>query len=532
MTKKIFYSIVMCIAVCVFSQTAYAANIATDNITDYSIQVAKMLKSTDRLKTQAVELNIDESLYIIGQSNNDVSNMNFYGMCGCVTGPDNRFVLAFDNYENLIDALTILKCDEDIIYVQQDCIVELQEDNLDGKEIFDAEEKELSWGKSALKLSGYVDYLMSKNDADDVIVAVVDSGISDIDYLSEKLVSGYDFVKNTSDATVDIHPQSHGTFLSSIIADCTNGLGIYIMPVRVMAYSTGSLINVVNGILYSADNGADVINVSIGGRISDCVALDDAVAYADSMGSIVVVSAGNEGLDTEGYCPSHNQSAVTVSSVDEELKFASGFSNYGDAIDFTAPGVNINGYNAKGKVTTLSGTSMSAAYISACFALLKYGNKYSENDRLIACLEKYSLDLGVPGWDMQYGCGIPQMDLYITDDEYEENDDVIEVIPTVNEVVIISMPFNVKYKYKSDGIPVLDGMVVMVIYSDDTYRFIDDFSEFVIEQKVNTSKVGKSLFMLSYNDIIVECEVEVYYTWWQFIIYYILGGWLWNHILF
>ena len=90
----------------------------------------------------------------------------------------------------------------------------------------------------------------------------MDTGVSSHSFLSGRLLSGYDFVdldKNPSD------PKGHGTHVAGTIVDCTPGLSVKILPIRVLGINGGTSINVGNGIRYAADHKASVINLSLGG---------------------------------------------------------------------------------------------------------------------------------------------------------------------------------------------------------------------------------------------------------------------------
>ena len=230
-----------------------------------------------------------------------------------------------------------------------------------------------------------------------------------IDFIKNNLVEGYDFFNNDSDATDDTSDDSHGTFLASIVVDCVGNLPIKIMPVRVLNAKEASLINVVNGIIYAVDNGADVINVSLYAVLKNCKALEDAVAYAEENNVTVVVSAGNSKNDVQYFCPSHCETALTVASVNSDLIFSESFSNFGNGIDPAAPGENISGYNASGETSTLNGTSMSAAFVSAAAAMYRLDNPDCNTADVRTALTSTAQDLGASGKDICYGWGIPKL---------------------------------------------------------------------------------------------------------------------------
>lgn len=362
--------------------------IVSDN-TAFAIETAEMINEAE---------NSASMLRIIGKTRNPNFDFEKFVSADAVVSEDGRFVLQFKSENELLACLKELESDPEIIYAERDV------------PIFTAALEEstenLSWGVSAIEADIYSESILDFVDGNTATVAIIDSGCKDVDFIKEKLVAGYDFIDNDTDATNDTSDDSHGTFLASIVTDCTKILPVKIMPVRVLSSKTGSLINAVNGIYYAVDNGADVINISLGGKLKDCSSLDDAVAYATDNSVSVVVCAGNARSDIETYCPAHIKSAVTVSSVNEENSFSARFSNFGSSIDIAAPGEDIVGYNALGEKVVLSGTSMSAAFVSAAAAICKLANPGFTPEQIQTSLTNAAEDFGDPGWDKYYGYGV------------------------------------------------------------------------------------------------------------------------------
>lgn len=181
-----------------------------------------------------------------------------------------------------------------------------------------------------------------------VVVAVIDTGVTHKGKVVEDLVEAnfikpYNFITKTTDANDD---NGHGTHVASTIAEVANnglgGIGVApkasIMPLKVLSRTgSGSLADVAAAILYAADNGAKVINMSLGGPYPAKV-LEDAVNYAHSKGVIVVCAAGNSGPreDTVGY-PAAYKNAVAVSSVDAVGELA-WYSSWGPEVKIAGPG--------------------------------------------------------------------------------------------------------------------------------------------------------------------------------------------------
>lgn len=189
-------------------------------------------------------------------------------------------------------------------------------------------------------------------DGDGVIVAVLDTGVAYEDYqrfhrvpdlAGVKFVKPFDFVANDAHANDD---HGHGTHVTGTIAQTThNGIGVagiaravQIMPLKVLAANgTGSVAAIADAIRYAADNGAKVINMSLGGRFPSKI-LERAVTYAHKKGVTVVCAAGNAGRGKVGYPAAYDDAvAVAATQYDETTTF---YSNWGKALDISAPGGN------------------------------------------------------------------------------------------------------------------------------------------------------------------------------------------------
>jgi thermitase len=217
----------------------------------------------------------------------------------------------------------------------------------------------------------------------DIIVAVVDTGVdlSHPDLKNKIQSSGKDFVNNDNDATDD---SWHGTFVAGIIgAQNDNGEGIAgvawnckILPVKVLdAAGVGSTDKVVSGILWAADNGAAVINLSLGAE-TGTETLRGALKYAYDKGVVIVAAAGNSNGNVF-YPAAYDTYVLSVAATDYNDARAA-FSNFGARIDVAAPGVRV-----LSTVPTWyfgpdvlpygfgDGTSFSAPHVSGLAALIK-----------------------------------------------------------------------------------------------------------------------------------------------------------------
>jgi thermitase len=236
-------------------------------------------------------------------------------------------------------------------------------------------------------------------------IAVLDTGV---DYnhpdLDGKTIRGYDFVDN------DYYPMDlngHGTHVAgTAAAETNNGTGIAgmapntrILAVRVLdASGNGSLADIADGIRYAADQGAEVINLSLG---CDCstTTLKNAVDYAWNKGSVVVAAAGNDGVSTT-FEPASYANVIAVGAVDSNDRRAS-FSNYGSWVDVTAPGVDIAATVPNNGYSYMSGTSMASPHVAGLAGLL--ASQGRTNVQIRAAIEQTADPISGTGTYFEHG---------------------------------------------------------------------------------------------------------------------------------
>lgn len=242
-----------------------------------------------------------------------------------------------------------------------------------------------------------------------IIIAVIDSGVdpSHPD-LAAKLLPGYNYLNRNTD-THDV--LGHGTAVAgtaAAISDNQTGVaGIAwrnpVLPLVVLNssnYATYS--DIASAIIFAADNGAKVINISIGGS-SYSSTLQSAVNYAWNKGVVIVASAMNNSSSTPMY-PAALDNVIAASATDKSDNFAS-FSNYGQWIDLSAPGVSILTTSNGGSYGSWSGTSFSSPIIAGLAALVFSAKPTLTNAQVIDLMRQNSDDLGVIGYDNYFGHG-------------------------------------------------------------------------------------------------------------------------------
>jgi len=242
----------------------------------------------------------------------------------------------------------------------------------------------------------------------EIIVAVIDTGV-DLDHfdLVSNLIPGRNFLEPSLTPQDD---HGHGTLVSGIIAAQGNNsygkAGVVwntkIMPLKVLdSQGDGTIEHIAEAIIYAADNGAKVINLSLGGDTSYNV-IRDAIMYAYEKGVLVIGATGND--NSQVVYPAAYREVMAVGAIDNHGNKA-GFSNFGEEVSLVAPGVSVLGTKLNGDVENGSGTSFSTAYVSGAAALLLAIDPNLTNDQIQWLLESSATDLGTLGWDQESGYG-------------------------------------------------------------------------------------------------------------------------------
>ena len=249
-----------------------------------------------------------------------------------------------------------------------------------------------------------------------VVVAVVDTGVAPAPDLAGRLLPGWNVIAGSAAAEDD---NGHGTHVAGTIAE-VEGNGVAesgvapdasILPVKVLDSSgSGSDSDVAAGIVWAADHGARVVNLSLGGPETSTV-LADAVAYARHQGVVIVAAAGNDG-GAVGV-PARLAGVIAVGAIDSALVRAP-FSAGGRALDLVAPGVAILQETLDGEGgfadRLLSGTSMASPHVAGVAALALAAGRAATPAGLARLLARTALDLGPPGKDSAYGAGLVRAD--------------------------------------------------------------------------------------------------------------------------
>jgi subtilisin family serine protease len=225
-------------------------------------------------------------------------------------------------------------------------------------------------------------------------------------------VAGWDFYNGDA---IPADDNGHGTHVAGIAAAVgNNGVGIAgvgqavrVLPLKVLSSAgAGYDYQVAEAIIYAANLGARVINLSLGGYSLGAYVFD-AVAYAHQRGALLVAASGNDGRASPFY-PAAYDHVLAVGATDQANQRAS-FSNFGPHLDFAAPGAAIFSTLPGAGYGNMWGTSMAAPHVAGAAAVLAGAGGHRSPESIVEALRATALDLGAPGHDPEYGSGLPQV---------------------------------------------------------------------------------------------------------------------------
>ncbi len=242
-----------------------------------------------------------------------------------------------------------------------------------------------------------------------ISVAILDTGVDTTHPdLAGVVIRGWDFIAN-NDETMDEH--GHGTAMAGIVAATMNNeegiagvaSGTRILPVRVLdSTGMGTYIDVARGLIYAADQGVQVINLSFGGY-GYSNALGDAVEYAHSSGAVLVAAGGNEDTNEPIY-PAAYPNVIAVSALAQADEIWQS-SNQGSYIKLAAPGYDVIAPTPDQGYASFIGTSSAGAHVAGVAALSLSKNSDFSNTQIEQILYRTADDLGEKGWDQYFGNG-------------------------------------------------------------------------------------------------------------------------------
>jgi hypothetical protein len=293
--------------------------------------------------------------------------------------------------------------------------------------------------------------------------------------------------------------------------------GTSVMPVKVLnSAGSGYISDVAKGIYWATDNGAQIINLSLGAPV-DTDVLRNAVNYASSKGVLLVAAAGNE-YGAPCQYPAAYGNVICVVATDSSNRLAS-FSNVGG--ELAAPGVSNYSTFLGGTYRYLSGTSMAAPHVAGSLALLRGICTDCTSSELIGTLRDTAVDLGAEGTDIIFGYGL--VDLRAAAEEYlnipeeeqlpDETDEVTEEAPE-EETTPTAGRGNIERKEPTS---VKQKPVITKPEKDKNDRYtmtaVEDVEiEFRLEPVIENPEYEKTVIYVNNKPVYTTTETEDSYT--------------------
>ena len=450
-----------------------------------------------------------------------------------------KYILKYETEEETKKAYESLKQDSNIQNVNIDINIQLQEVEPMYITYTVSGTSMQSWGIFTMGLDKMQEIINNSTTKNDIVVAVIDTGF-DLENeifknhnLQSRIDSRYiNIIDNSKsigdDYSVTANGQTrllgHGTHTGSIVLDATPD-NVKVLPIKVSEGGSLSLTYISEGLRYAIDQNVDVINLSLGWKRQSTIKaieneiqglIEEAVQkgitviaaagngdnngvrestaqiYPVSYNDVIGVAALNSKLITKENNVINYQSYVAAKNSDASNLIYTDFSNYGDAIDYSAPGEFIICLTPTGSVFgncgIVQGTSHSAPHLAATVATIKSYKKDLSFEQINQILQYYSLDLGTEGRDNDYGYGMPCfknfqececncancIKIYCTGCECQ-NCVYNQVAEKVLEKIEITTNPN-KTAYEEGEKFDKTGMVVTAVYSDNSKETVTDYT--------------------------------------------------------
>ena len=314
-----------------------------------------------------------------------------------------------------IDTINKYFSKEDIASIFPDCELELFEASY--PQITSDENFSEQWyldviGATASRTNGIF--------GDGIKIAIIDSGLTTAhsDLKAKNILQGYNCITNANDIYDTNDYYGHGTKVTGIIsAQTDNQIGIagiasnaQIIPLKVTNGHTLSLSSVFLAINKAIELDCDIINMSLGGYISNEETIKEFKNIIDKAVSndiIIVAAVGNGG--TEINYPAGFDNVIGVGAVNEDISVSS-TSQHNETVFVTAPGENILSLSNTNSIESDTGTSFATPQVTAIIALIKELCPYYTINDIKSLLMETSDDLGISGYDIYYGHGLVNLE--------------------------------------------------------------------------------------------------------------------------
>lgn len=364
-----------------------------------------------------------------------------------------EYILEYESYLVMQEAYQKLAEEYGDDQVFQDEYITCPESTKGNVIVSEAEEEQsstgISWGLQTMGLDTLRDAVNKENQSlgpdskwnHPVTVAVIDTGI-DKDHPALKARISKESISLADDTKQSDYDdrEGHGTHVSGIVLQGTSD-NVDVLGIRIFdAEGRSTVLKISLAIDYVVDvqqdtPRAEVINMSLGeirALNSQKSLLDASMERAVKKGVVILAAAGNENRDTADTLPVNSRWTIGAGAITKEEKVTAAgrqvnyvwarwqggqASNYGDYVDFTAPGTDIDSTWNDGGYASESGTSMACPHLAAAAAMIKVRHPDYDQGDIYAAFLDYAVDLGDTGWDRYFGNGYVDLSDYFSDQE-------------------------------------------------------------------------------------------------------------------
>ena len=224
-------------------------------------------------------------------------------------------------------------------------------------------------------------------------------------------INGYDVASNDNNPNPPTASFNHGTHVAGIASASTNnntGIASIGYSCKIMCIKASTSPTVItsgyDGIIYAANSGANIINLSWGSSVFSTTA-QNIINYALSKGCLIVAAAGNDNANTPFYPAAYNGVLSVAATSSDDTKAS--FSNFGNWVDVSAPGDNIYSTLPGGNYGYLSGTSMAAPLVAGLAGLMKSLNPGMPASDIVNCIRSTAVNINAlnPSYSGSLGTG-------------------------------------------------------------------------------------------------------------------------------
>ncbi|MBI9008485.1 MAG: S8 family serine peptidase [Tenericutes bacterium] len=330
-----------------------------------------------------------------------------------------------------------------------------------------------------LEITNTIDAWTYTTGTSNILIAIIDTGIDTSHPEFSGRISPYskNIVTNEIGLSAIEDDYGHGTMVAGIIAankdnsegiaGITQNTSLLIIKTNVTNEDSFKDSDLIEAIYYAIEQGADIINLSLGSNYAN-PQTEEAIKAATQSGIVVVGASGNEGTDELMY-PASFEECISVGAVDEDMEIAI-YSSFNDAVDLTAPGSDIITTSMNSGYVMGSGTSFAAPHVSGIIALYMSLYPNATINEIKQKLYATALDLGDNSLDPYYGYGLIDANKLFSTSFYEVS---FETIPGsyLDSLYIIDGSYLIDTET-----PVLDNQVFVGWYIDSNRTIPFDYN--------------------------------------------------------